>query len=395
MPGPYNTHVIVNVFRSIVQLVSSNPELLNTPGVFRVAAAKEETQRLLDQFISEQFDMGLLSHYVMEQNKVDSERFHNILGMIPAVFKESPILDSADSQLSIFSQRLKSLFKPQKEENLIKATELFDKFICDLLLSKRIEHQRAGEILDHYCYLMHQAGTFQDTNLMTYNNLAIIMAPRLTEVLDLFHETDFLGLSGFISQLTPVLEHYITDEKWNYDFKERHTDKLEHLASTRHSILEQLEHMKEAFRDAVTVPMKSLMLQAATLKAQIEAIEKQLQNHSLKRKAKKELTKQLKQLKAEMNELNLRISELTPKISTMNDGCQKIQEEINHLSFSGDGIRTVRDNRGEKSSDSNLTRLSIFESGKSTNTSTILSPIPEEEETDYENQHTANLGGPK
>lgn len=163
--------------------------------------------------------------------------------------------------------------KDQKEENFIKAAQLFDEFIRDLLLSKKIAHQRVGEILDHYCYLMHQAGMLQDANLMTYTNLAIIMAPRLTEVLGLFLETDFLGLSGFISQLTPVLENYITDEKWNCDFKERHTDKLEHLARTRHSIRDQLEHMKEASRDAVTVPMNSLMLQTAALNAQIEAIE--------------------------------------------------------------------------------------------------------------------------
>ncbi|HHF0525800.1 TPA: RhoGAP domain-containing protein [Legionella anisa] len=397
MPGPYNTHVIVNVFRSIVQLVSQNPELLNTPGVFRVAGAKEETQKLLDKLISEQFDVVILSHYVMEQNKVDSERFHNILGMIPAVFKDSQILDSADSHRVIFTKKLKFLLKDQKEENFIKAAQLFDEFIRDLLLSKKIAHQRVGEILDHYCYLMHQAGMLQDANLMTYTNLAIIMAPRLTEVLGLFLETDFLGLSGFISQLTPVLENYITDEKWNCDFKERHTDKLEHLARTRHSIRDQLEHMKEASRDAVTVPMNSLMLQTAALNAQIEAIEKQRHNHSLKRKAKKELSKQLKQLKAEMNELNLRISELMPQISMMNRGCQKIQEEINLITLSGDGIRTVRGHHGEKPNDSNLARFSIFESG-STNTSTFLFPITEEEElsgneeTDYEDKQAAYSG---
>ncbi|MCE0724390.1 MULTISPECIES: RhoGAP domain-containing protein [Legionella] len=397
MPGPYNTHVIVNVFRSIVQLVSQNPELLNTPGVFRVAGAKEETQRLLDQLIREQFDADILSSYVMEQNKVDSERFHNILGMIPAVFKDRQILDAADSQRVIFSKKLKSLLKDQKEEDLIKAAQLFDEFIRDLLLSKRVDHQRAGEILDHYCHLMHQAGTFQDTNLMTHNNLAIIMAPRLTEVLDLFPGTDFLGLSGFISQLTPVLENYIMDEKWNYDFKERHTDKLEHLASTRQSIREQLEHMKEAARDAVTVPMKSLIQQASTLKVRIDAVEKQLNDNSLKRKAKKESSKQLKQLKAEMNELDLRISELMPQISMMNRGCQKIQEEINHLSFAEDGISSAKVSRGEKSSDSNLARFSIFESGGSMDASTFLFPITKEdeiaenEETDYENQFVAHV----
>lgn len=67
MPGPYNTHVIVNVLRSIVKLTAQNPELLNTPGVFRVAGAKEESQRLLDQLIREQFDVDILSHYVIKK----------------------------------------------------------------------------------------------------------------------------------------------------------------------------------------------------------------------------------------------------------------------------------------------------------------------------------------
>lgn len=69
MPGPYNTHIIVNVFRSIVQLVAQNPKLLNVPGVFRVSGAKEETQRLLDLLISEQFNVDTLSHYVMKKMK--------------------------------------------------------------------------------------------------------------------------------------------------------------------------------------------------------------------------------------------------------------------------------------------------------------------------------------
>ncbi|HCU5990293.1 TPA: hypothetical protein OUZ71_001147, partial [Legionella pneumophila] len=49
MPPPYSTHVIVNVFRCVAQLVSQNPELLNWPGVFRLAGSREESEKLLEQ----------------------------------------------------------------------------------------------------------------------------------------------------------------------------------------------------------------------------------------------------------------------------------------------------------------------------------------------------------
>ncbi|WP_131794942.1 RhoGAP domain-containing protein [Fluoribacter gormanii] len=398
MPGPYNTHIIVNVFRSIVQLVAQNPKLLNVPGVFRVSGAKEETQRLLDLLISEQFNVDTLSHYVMKKNEIDSEHLHNILGMIPAMFKDTRILDSEDKLLLTFSKKLKSLMDSQDGKNHVDAAQLFDDFICDLLLSKRVDHQRAGEILDHYCYLMHQVGRFQDINRMTYNNLAIIMAPRLTQDLALFPATDFFGLSGFISQLTPVLEHYITDEKWNYDFKERHADKLEHLAYTRHSILEQLEHMKEASKKAVTVPMKSLMLQAWMLKNQIDIIEKQQQDHSIKRKVRNELSKQLKQLKDELNVLNAKVSELSSQMSMVNQGHRKVQEEINLISLSENRVTSVKNHHGNKSSASNLAQFSIFEPDNNNIAApTFLLPNPEDkhEIIDYDDLQTPSLDGPK
>ena len=169
MPGPYNTQIILNVLRSLTQLVSQHPELLKTSGVFRVAGAKEETEKLLEQLISEQFDGAILSDYVMKENKVDSEHLHNSLGMIPTVLKNHPLLDSKDTLLTNFSKNLKLLLGFQPKKDITKAAnQLLDEFICNLLLSKRIDHQRVGEIIYHYCYLMHQAGTFQETNRMTY-----------------------------------------------------------------------------------------------------------------------------------------------------------------------------------------------------------------------------------
>ncbi|WP_454781765.1 GTPase [Legionella sp. WA2022007384] len=399
MPGPYNTHVIVNVFRSIVQLVSQNPELLKISGAFRVAGSKEETEKLLEWLIREQFNVKILSHYVMEKDKVNSEHLHNILGMIPTLFKETQLLDSGDKLLITFSKKLSALLDSQPEKNLGMAAQLFDDFICDLLLSKRVDHQRAGEILDHYCYLMHQVGRFQETNRMTYTNLAIIMAPRLTQDLDLFPATDFLGLSGFISRLTPILENYITDKKWDDEFKERHADKLEHLENTRHSIREQLEHMKESSKKSVTIPMRSLMLQASILKHKIEVIEQQKQDSSMKRKEKKELSQQQKQLKEELNALAPKIAELNSQISMVNLGHRRIQEEINLISLSENGVKLAKNPLGKKSGNSNLTQFSIFDCDKDKIAApTFLfsnSAVEKQEIVEDQTVQSTNLDGPK
>lgn len=58
MPPPYSTHVIVNVFRCVAQLVSQNPGLLNWPGVFRLAGSREESEKLLEQVINDNFSVG-------------------------------------------------------------------------------------------------------------------------------------------------------------------------------------------------------------------------------------------------------------------------------------------------------------------------------------------------
>ncbi|VEB38712.1 RhoGAP domain-containing protein [Legionella cherrii] len=401
MPGPYNTQIIVNVLRSLTQLVSQHPELLKTSGVFRVAGAKEETEKLLEQLISEQFDGAILSNYVMKENKVNSEHLHNSLGMIPAVLKNRLLLDSKDNLLINFSKNLKLLLGVQQKKNITKAAnQLLDEFICDLLQSKRIDHQRAGEIIYHYCYLMHQAGTFQETNRMTYHNLAIIMAPRLTQDLDLFPATDLLGLSGFLSQLTPVLENYISDDSWNKDFKERHADKLEHLATTSHAIREKLEHMRESSKTVVLVSMKNLVTQATNIKNQINSIEKQLQHDSLKRKEKKALHKELEQLKEEQTELNLKVSELAHQIPSLNRGYQQIQEEIDLMSLSENGEKAEKDPYGKQERSSSLVQFGIFESKDTSTTPTSLFQEPEAIQAFKvqgkveDDQQTHNLRGP-
>ncbi|ARM35026.1 GTPase [Legionella longbeachae] len=382
MAGPYNTHTIVNVFRSIVQLISQYQELLHTQGIFRIPGSKEEIERLLEQLIGDHFNVEVLSNYIMNENTVNNEHLHNVLGMISAMLKESQILASTDDLLVSFSKKLKSLLESHQEEDIKNtiAAQLLDNLISDLLLSKRIDHQRAGEILYHYFHLMHQVGKYQEINFMTYNNLAIIIAPGLTNELSLYTGNNLLDLTSYVSQLTPVLENYIAETKWDCDFKKYHADKLDHLENTRYSLREQLEHMKEASRKSVTTPMKSYMLQASMIKAQIDAIKEVQQDHSLKKKAKKKLGKQLDPLQEEQSDLLSKISELAPKIKAMNSGQQQIQKEIDMLTHSGNRVTSCEN----PSNNSNLVQFSIFEPSSS-NACTVLPTIPEEKE-EFEDQ---------
>ncbi|KTC90494.1 GTPase [Fluoribacter dumoffii] len=382
MPGPYNTQIIVNVFRSIIQLVTQHPALLGTPGVFRVAGAKEETAKLIDQLISEQFSVKVLSDYVLKKDKVITDHLHDVLGMIPAIVKNRTLIDPRDNLLIDFSKNLNLLLNTQQTKDITKeAKQLFDNFIDKLLLSKRADHQRAGEILYHYCYLMHQAGLFQESNLMTPHNLAIIMAPRLTQDFGLFPSTDLLSLSGFLSELTSVLENYIIDEKWDQEFKERHADKLENLANTNHSIREQLEHMRSASKKMVSVSMKNLLDQSLNLKNKIDVIEKQQQDSSTKKKEKKELSKQLRRLKDERTELNLKISALTEKMPLMNRGYDEVQEEIDLISLSEEGeIQEKNNDDNKKDHHSSLVQYRFFETNTSKSTPYSLDPAPKKME---------------
>lgn len=397
MAGPYTPHIIVNVLRSIVHLISQKPELLSTSGVFRVAGAKAETEKLLEQLIEQQYNVDVLIQYVMNKDEINNLHLYDILGMIPAILKQSQILDSTDKLLIDFSKKLKALLESSKPV-LTETNRLFHELINQLLLSHRIDHQRAGEILDHYCHLMHLAGAYQDKNLMTYNNLAIIMAPNLTHILNLAPETNFLALHGLINRLTPVLEAYISDTNWSVGFEARHAKKLDHLVKTREFIHEQLKHMKESSRDEMVIPMKSLTEKALVIQTHIEENDKQ-QSHS-KRKLKRQLSKQKSLLEEELVGIKSKISDLTPKISQMNTAHHELQEEMDLIYHSGEEMRTCRTLREQTS---NLSHFSMFHSEKNKKPSSLLTFPKDEEkenleiqnESDHQEQEVFDYNGPK
>ncbi|AMP89560.1 RhoGAP domain-containing protein [Legionella pneumophila] len=396
MPPPYSTHVIVNVFRCIAQLVSQNPELLNRVGVFRLAGSREEVEKLLEQVIDKNFSVENLADYILEDGQINNLHLNNVLGMLPLVLKESVLLKTKDPLLNHFMTELKNLLGSENNvENTDAIVQLLDKFIDSLLLSKILDHQRVGEILYHYCYLMHTAGGFHETNLMTWENLAIIMAPHFTNEFGLYPAEDLLGLIQFTNQLKPILECFIAHPDSGIPFKERHADKLEHLANTRHTIIEKLTYMGSESRRIVVAPMKSLMLQASMLRAQIDAVKTQLKDSSLKKKNKKELNRHLEELTEELEKLNIDISELTSKIKKMNHGHAKIKDEIRVISRSEDAVSTHPTQQSDAlSSSSSSVRVQLGIFGNNGASSAYLTAEREEgevDENDYSSLDSAKL----
>ncbi|HAU0852503.1 Dot/Icm T4SS effector MavB [Legionella pneumophila serogroup 1] len=396
MPPAYSTHVIVNVFRCVAQLVSQNPELLNWPGVFRLAGSREESEKLLEQVINDNFSVGSLACYILEDGQINNLLLNNVLGMLPLVLKESVLLKAEDPLLKLFMTELKNLLGSEKNnvENTDPIVQLLSKFIDSLLLSKILDHQRVGEILYHYCYLMHTAGVFHETNLMTWENLAIIMAPHFTNEFGLYSAEDLLGLIQFTNQLKPILECFIAHPDSGIPFKERHADKLEHLVNTRHTIIEKLTHMGSESRRIVVAPMKSLMMQASMLRAQIDAVETQLKDSSFKKKDKKELNRQLEKLTEELEKLNIEISESTSKIKKMNHGHAKLKEEIRAISRSEDAVSThATQQSGASSSSSNSVRIQLGIFGNNSSSSAYL--IEEQKEGEVTENEYSGLDSAK
>lgn len=241
---------------------------------------------------------------------------------------------------------------------------------------------------------MHTAGVFHETNLMTWENLAIIMAPHFTNEFGLYPAEDLLGLIQFTNQLKPILECFIAHPDSGIPFKERHADKLEHLVNTRHTIVEKLTHMGSESRRIVVAPMKSLMLQASMLRAQIDAVETQLKDSFLKKKDKKELNRQLEKLTEELEKLNIEISELTSKIKKMNHGHAKLKEEIRVISRSEDAVSThATQQSGVSSSSSNSVRIQLGIFGNNSSSSAYL--IEEQEEGEVTENEYSGLDSAK
>lgn len=363
----YSTHDIVNVFRCIARLIQDMPELLDNVGVFRLAGSKSSSQKLLKQLIHGQFDWTLLKTYVFEQDKIDSAHLNDILSMCNNVLTDTVLLSSTDSMLAPFAKSLHTLLNSDASINDINsaAVTLIDDFINALLLSNSVEYQRIGEILYHYCYLMHTAARYAETNKMSANNLAIILAPHFTTELELFTSDDLLSLVHFsMEKLTPILELYISDEKTSSHFTVRHADKLEHLRETRLKIIDKLNEMKAASRKCTVDPMRALMIHSKNLTNQISQLELNLHTESLKKDEKKQLKRQIKTLHSELHELDLELITLKTQIEEMNIAHAALLDTSQKLSLSTGRFSSVSSSSSQEakssSSSSNVTDVLQF-----------------------------------
>ncbi|WP_298624358.1 RhoGAP domain-containing protein [uncultured Legionella sp.] len=360
----YSTHDIVNVIRCIARLVQDMPELLNNVGVFRLAGSKTASQALLNQLIAQNFDWMLLKEHVLVQGKIDSDCLNDILSMVSTVLKNIVLLNATDSMLAPFAKSLHAILdsdRPDKDKNPAAAT-LIDDFINELLLSNSIDYQRTGEILYHYCYLMHTAATYQETNKMNAHNLAIILSPHFTSELELFISDDILSITQFsISKLTPVLGLYIGDERTSEHFTVRHADKLEHLRETRSKIIDKLNEMKAANKKCTVDLMRSMMINSKELTEQIGTLEFTLQTESLTKDKKKQLKNQLEELQSNLQELNLKLMTLREQIDEMNTAHASLFDTAQKLSLSLDRLYPTTPRGKQISQSSNgVLQLGVF-----------------------------------
>ncbi|KTD50765.1 RhoGAP domain-containing protein [Legionella quateirensis] len=337
----YSTHEIVNVFRSVSLLIQHHPELLDNKGIFRITGSKPATEELLKQLIDQDFDWNILEQYVFVSQEMNSDNVHNTIGMFNCVLKDSLLLDATDDLLTGFTKKLQKLLTAGDltSESVLEAVYLLDEFINNLLLSKSLEHQRTGEILYHYCYLMHRASSFEETNMMSARNLAIILAPHLTSELELVATDDLLVLTEFtMGKLVPILESYINSQLTECSFSVRHADKINHLIATRHFIMNKLIEMKLANKKQTIDPMVELMVQAKEMQNQQEQLKITIHDEPHDHDEKKNLKKQLKKLQKDIEELNQEIIVLRDQIEEMNDAHAGLIVVNRKLSLSVDNL---------------------------------------------------------
>ena len=337
----YSTHEIVNVFRCVSLLIQHHPELLDIKGIFRITGSKPDTEELLKQLIDQNFDWNLLEQYVFVNHQINSDNVHNTIGMFNCVLKDSLLLNTTDDLLADFTKKLQQVLSAENlnSDSLSDSIYLLDEFINKLLLSKSLEHQRIGEMLYHYCYLMHRASSFEETNKMSARNLAIILAPHLTSELELVATDNLLILTEFtMGKLVPILESYINSELTDSPFSVRHADKIEHLIETRHFIMHKLIEMKVANKKQTVDPMVELMVQVKAMQNQEEQLKIKIHEEQHNHDEKKDSKKQLKQLKKDIEELNQEIIALRDQIEEMNDAHAGLIVVNHKLSLSVDNL---------------------------------------------------------
>lgn len=366
----FSTHDIVNVFRSISKLIQNHPEILDNQGVFRLSGSKTSTDQLLNKLIEQKFDWKLLKNYVIDKNKINSDHLHTILGLCNSVLKDCVLLNSSDKRLSGFAKKLNTLLNSDApvSKKIQESAQLLDAFINKLLLSDSIEHQRAGEILYHYCYFMHTAAAYAISNKMSSGNLAIILAPHFTSELELFTSNDLLALTQFtMEKLTPVLEFYISSNMTSTHFSVRHADKIEHLLETRRKIISKLDDMKAENKRQTVDHMRELMIQTRGLEDQIAQLKIKINDKTLKKDEKKQFKKQLKIFKTDLEELNLEIIIVKDQIEEMIDAHASLLDLSSKLSLSVSNLSNLASipegaylEQAEPSTNSNTTGLVQF-----------------------------------
>lgn len=337
----YTPHEIVNTFRCVSMLIQQSPELLDHKGVFRIAGSRPAAEDVLKNLINSNFNWHILRHYVYSDEQINHYQVHNVLSSLNLVLKDAILLLSSDDVLRPLKTGLNSMLHTEdlSLDEITTGASLLDNFISSLLLSKSLEYQRIGEILYHYCYLMHIAALYEESNLMTARNLAIILAPHFTTELELFITDDLMKLTEFtMGKLVPILEFYLSSSLTTHHFSIRHADKLSHLIETRHVIMNRLMDLKMASKKQTVEPLRELIVQVTHMEQQKNQLTTKIHDEPHCRSERKALQEQLYQLQATIDELNQELILLRDQLEAMNQAHAGMVDVRHKLSISLDNI---------------------------------------------------------
>lgn len=169
-PNDLSNDEILHIVRDIIGQITSNDDLLNTRGILRVAGSNQDTEAILES--------GTVPH-------ITSTNIHTVIDVLKRSLSVMKTRIAAIDPEGLAA--LQDVAKDLSDDELSKATfaTAFDEFIDNLAKSGDMQKEALGEILHNYMHLGHAISQFQETNLMTPNNCAIVIGPKMNEVLNL------------------------------------------------------------------------------------------------------------------------------------------------------------------------------------------------------------------
>ncbi|MCS5707804.1 hypothetical protein CC99x_002685 [Candidatus Berkiella cookevillensis] len=169
-PHDLSNNEILHMVRDIIGQIENNEELLNIRGILRVAGSHDAAQTILE---------------TGKVPPITSENIHTIVDVLKrSLSLMTTRIPSIDTTGLATLQAIAANVSDQ-ETSKIALANAFQDFVDNLARSNDIDKESLGEILHNYMHLGKVISQYEATNKMTTNNCAIVIGPRMNEVLNL------------------------------------------------------------------------------------------------------------------------------------------------------------------------------------------------------------------